>query len=522
MSIYGTVLTLVVLAVRLFFDKYPKVYSYTLWLIVLIRLLCPVFITNDYSFQPDLQGMALSTAYTEYEQQALPENGRMDTDSPEPIEKEDRTVFASGSLRVSGFNWLQFIRLAYLAGLCVTAAAFLIQFFRVKRCTAAAVRESKNIWLCDEIPSAFVMGVVRPRIYLPCGLNAVERWYVEKHEEMHIRHADPWVRAFGTAALCLHWWNPVVWYAVRKLYQDMEMCCDESVMEEASMPERKTYAGILLKFSVRQSGFASLAFNESNTEKRIKNVLKGRKERTVFLVLFFSLFAVFCGAAFMTVPRSEYMGISGTVSEQGRNMVTREYFVEEMPVYLEQVILSETPVNSGGLTRYIQLVMTEGEYFTEEYAGSGGGTFGENYRGTYELWVLDENREQICRYPVQDEFGGTIFNFGESFELALADYNADGCVDFTLGTWGSSSMGLYYLYTLTGNGEIVQAYPEAIADSGLTFSRRFEIAEPGFVVYTYNNAVGEHARILYRWEETQGMYVRGEEEPISAGGPETP
>ena len=130
------------------------------------------------------------------------------------------------------------------------------------------------------------------------------------------------------------------------------------------------------------------------------------------------------------------------------------------------------------------------------------------------MWVLDENRERIFRYPVQDEFGETTFNFGEDFKLELVDYNGDGCVDFTLGTWGSSSMGLYYLYTLLDSGEIVSAYSEAIADIGLKFSKKFEIAEPGFIVYTYNNATEEYMRVLYQWEETQGVYMKREEQKV--------
>lgn len=515
MSIYGTVLILAVLAVRFLLKKYPKVYSCTLWLFVLIRLLCPVFIQADYSLQPNLQGAPVQ------EHQILGETGKRKAESRKTTENGEAAQPVPESSEAYAFPRLLFIKLVYLAGLGITAAVFLILFLCLKKRVETAVLDRKNVWLCDGIPSAFVMGLFRPQIYLPYGLEALERRYVVKHEEIHIRHGDPWVRALGTAALCLHWWNPAVWYAVHKMHQDMEMCCDESVMERASMEERKTYAGILLKFSAERSGLFSLAFNESNTEKRIQNILRGKKKRTVFLVLFFSLFSVVCGGAFMTVPRFGHGGISGTDSEQGKNMVTREYSVEEMPVYLERVILSDTPVNSAGRIRYIQLVMTEGEYFTEEYAGAGGGTFAENYRGTYELWGLDENRGRIFRYPLQDESGGTVFNFGEAFELALADYNADGCADFTLGTWGSSSMGLYYLYTLTEKGEILQAYPEAIADSGLSFSRRFELADAGFMVHIYHNDTGEYRKIPYRWEETQGKYVMGEETSESDGGTET-
>ena len=118
---------------------------------------------------------------------------------------------------------------------------------------------------------------------------------------------------------------------------------------------------------------------------------------------------------------------------------------------------------------------------------------------------------------MQDEFGGAHFNFGDSFYLALEDYNRDGCADFTLGSWGSSSMGLYYLYTILETGEIVLAYPEAIADVGLEFSKSFEYMEPGFMVYIYDNAAAEYSRVPYRWDEAAGEYVGGEESRVPEG-----
>lgn len=534
MSIYGSVLILPVLAARLLLRKYPKEYICALWMMVLVRLLIPIFIVGSGSLQPDLQVLFAGEQSDRFIQdwqteetaegydparQTGTENGGRDTKTKQDLSSRDSYTEGMGEKSASqDFNWpfaVRALKVIYLAGMIFTGAAFWVQYVQMKKRTASAVPDGKNIWLCEEIPSAFVMGVIRPRIYLPDSLNTVERWYVVKHEEMHIRHADPWMRVAGTITLCLHWWNPVVWYGIHTMYQDMEMHCDESVMEEASTPERKTYSGILLKLSAKQSGLTGLCFGKSHTEKRIRNVLQGKKKRTIFVILFSAIFGVFCGGAFWTVPRGmENTASTEAVNEQGMNMVTKEYSIEEMPVYLERVILSDTPVNSGGMTRYVQLVMTEGEYYTEEYAGSGGGTYTENYRGTYELWVLDENRERIFRYPVQDEFGETTFNFGEDFKLELADYNGDGCVDFTLGTWGSSSMGLYYLYTLLDSGEIVSTYPEAIADIGLKFSKKFEIAEPGFVVYTYNNATGEYMRVLYQWEETQGVYMKREEQKV--------
>lgn len=96
--------------------------------------------------------------------------------------------------------------------------------------------------------------------------------------------------------------------------------------------------------------------------------------------------------------------------------------------------------------------------------------------------------------------------------LALADYNQDGCVDFTLGTWGSSSMGIYYLYTIQEDGTVCLAYPEGIATIGFAFSGKFDIMEDrGFLTYIYSNATGQYSCIPYEWDEKQMEYVQGEE-----------
>lgn len=117
----------------------------------------------------------------------------------------------------------------------------------------------------------------------------------------------------------------------------------------------------------------------------------------------------------------------------------------------------------------------------------------------------------MSRLRITDEDGQERFNFGGRFELAAADYNADGSADFTLGTWGSSSMGIYYLYTVDANGQITMAYPHGIADVGLDFSRVFEQTADGngFAVREYSNASAEYSQIDYDWDGTQ--YMRREE-----------
>ncbi len=279
MSLYGCIPILMVLAGRQALRRYPKEYCYYLWMLAFARLLLTIFI--EYPFSTE------SFRYM----------GKLE-------HMHQRGIWS----------------FLYLTGVLVMFGYFLAQYFRIRQRLRLAVREIENIWRCGEISSAFVMGLIRPRIFLPYGLEGTERWYVIRHEKMHIRHGDPWVRILGIVTLCLHWWNPLIWYAVYKMYGDMEMYCDEAVLKECASPERKIYAGILLKLSVRQNGFPGLCFGESHTEQRIRNILeKKKKVRVWFLLLFYMLVHLGVRISF-TVP---------VHAEESGNVIVMEVTDEE-------------------------------------------------------------------------------------------------------------------------------------------------------------------------------------------------
>lgn len=258
MSIYAGIPIVLVAVVRKLIRKYPKEYCFGLWFVVLFRLWIPLFIESSFSIQPRLS-----------------------------------------------FTAPRIFKYVYLLGACAVASVFLAQYIRMRRCTKLAVREVKNIWRCEQISSAFVTGLIKPKIYLPYGLEGRQRWYVIRHEEMHIRHGHLWVRALGTASLILHWWNPLVWYGIGRMYEDMEMYCDESVMKECAGAEKKLYADVLLKLSADRSGLAGLCFGESHTEQRIRNILKYTKREPEtymgFVILYYLILNV-CARILITVP----------------------------------------------------------------------------------------------------------------------------------------------------------------------------------------------------------------------------
>ena len=289
MSLQACVIILIVMIVRFFIKDYPKIYSYILWAVVGVRLLCPIWIElpmignipEDLTFISQSLDDELSIRMKLFNDGATEQyvyDGYLV--QPEHLDimqvKEDN-------------EWKQILPeltiIIYCVGVISIAGMYFIQYLSLKKRLTTSVIDSDNIWLCENIKNAFVMGVLKPRIYLPYGLNEKSRQYILKHEKMHIRNHDPIIRFIGIICVCLHWWNPFVWLAVYKMNQDMEMCCDEGFLLNASLTERKAYAEVLLNFAQKRSGLGlELAFGESNTEKRVKNVLNSKKKGIVGII----------------------------------------------------------------------------------------------------------------------------------------------------------------------------------------------------------------------------------------------
>lgn len=327
MSLQASVMILFVLAVRPFLKRYPKVYSYSLWILVGISLLCPISIRSPFSLQPALPDTADFLGSGQRSgSQSLTLQGNIhdlmdisgtDADTAPipgiPANNGESGNFSGGAAQAavptanqtepdSKDVLLWFLCTFYLAGTGAVLFYCFAQYLRVHRRIATAIRESGNVWLCEAVQSPFVIGIRKPRILLPYGLSESEKAHILLHERTHIRHHDALARLISLICVCLHWWNPLVWYAARLMEQDMEMFCDESSLEHADLSERKAYAKTLLSCASRQSRLTiGPAFGESNTERRVENIMKKRKNNLIVLCGVI-LLAVFCAVAFMTIP----------------------------------------------------------------------------------------------------------------------------------------------------------------------------------------------------------------------------
>lgn len=291
MSLTGSVVICVVLLLRLILKRAPRVFSYALWAVVLFRLLCPVTLTAPVGVLRETEAVRGSytlaeqpIAFTDAAEAAYRAAGdaangglgvqRIPTTQPERS--------ASGEVYVNSSwweVWVLFGQYVWLAGAGVMLLCAAVQYVRLRRGLVGAVAVQDNILQADHLDTPFVLGVLRPKIYLPSSLAESERDYVIAHERQHIRRGDPLWRLLAYAALCLYWFDPLVWLAFVLSRKDMEVSCDEAVMRKMGGDIRAAYSESLLRFATGKKQIVSmpLAFGEGDTKERIVHVMKYKK-----------------------------------------------------------------------------------------------------------------------------------------------------------------------------------------------------------------------------------------------------
>lgn len=291
----GFVIVFVLIA-RLFLKKSPKILSYALWGVVLFRLVFPFSFESMFSLLPvKINPISQDIVYA-----PIP---TIDTGIP----TIDRAVNSSlpAATPAASINpmqvWVFIGTLFWILGIIILLAYSIVSLIKLQKYLKNAVHERDNIYLAEHLETPFVMGIIRPKIYLSASLTAEEKKYVLLHEEMHIRRFDHVIKIFSFFVLCLHWFNPLVWVSFFASGKDMEMSCDEAVIKELGSKVKKEYSASLLTLATgrRIIGSTPLAFGEGDTKDRIKNVLNYKKP-TFWIVLVTALLcvvAMFCLAS---------------------------------------------------------------------------------------------------------------------------------------------------------------------------------------------------------------------------------
>ena len=292
-SFHGSIVILVVMVLRLVLKKTPKKFLCFLWLLAGIRLLMPFEIKSELSLQPAPEPIVQQMVQqeiielppevlTEYLPQAPAPTEAVAPILPiasEPAATE--VVSPVETVTVQESSRIDWTRLIPWLWLCV-ASLFLVytaySYIRLRLLVREAVKIPGG-WECDRIETAFILGFIRPRIYIPMGLSKMVRKHILAHERTHLEKGDHWFKMIGFIALALHWFNPLVWIAYVLLCKDIEMACDERVVQFMELQERKEYSAALLNCSTNKAHFAAcpVAFGEVSVKHRIKSVLKYKK-----------------------------------------------------------------------------------------------------------------------------------------------------------------------------------------------------------------------------------------------------
>ena len=553
MSISASWLVLAVLLLRLVLKKAPKWVSVLLWGFVALRLLMPFSIESQFSLVPEqlVDGQIISSGTDILSD----EMGKMEIyvgDRQEGQQLVSSAVPDRHFVKTEGYSLRTSLSMIWLAGVAVMLAYTLISYALLKRKVATGVWIRKNIYLCENTASPFVLGLIRPKIYLPYWLDDRAVAHVVAHEEAHIRRKDHWWKPIGFVLLSLHWFNPLMWLAYILLSRDIELACDEKVIKAMDNESKADYTQVLVDCSINRNRIAAcpLAFGEVGVKERVRSVMNYKKPG-FWIILAATLVCIAVAVCFLTDPKEQPNPVIVLSSQN--------YAVEEVTfengIYSFAVIAGEnSPVYSITNDMYLssQGEYGEGETWTElgklEEIELTSGNFDELFK--FSFWAEGANALKIRRETQQawkliydDEFlyyllqqkngdlylayGYTSKSFGEAsirwlFKLA-AQSNDLGPVETIHGnlkTYYKNADDTYQMdgYTYQYRLEITGRMPNAAMDSTFVFLSNLETISferawkaAGLSSYSGDYFAPEEA-VLVEWRSEEAVT---ETEPVT-------
>ena len=337
MSITGAFVIAAIILVRLPLKKVPKIISYCLWSVAGFRLIFPLSINSIVSLVPFRTAPIPQSIAT----QAIPgiDSGISSIDNAVsgilPVTPPN-TVNSINPLQV----WIFIGALVWLAGVVMMAAYGIVSYLLLKRKIRASSAIEVSIYEAKNIRSPFLLGILKPKIYIPAGLTEQERNYVLLHEKIHFRRHDHIVKFAAYFILCLHWFNPFAWAAFILMGADMELSCDERALKEMGGEVKYDYSRTLLSLATgrRSIGGSPLAFAEGGIKERVKNVLRFKKHSRFIVLTGGILAAAICFG--LAVNQAGY-------SQEGRSVPDGAVTANDFPVPAAKTDNTEAPSASS-------------------------------------------------------------------------------------------------------------------------------------------------------------------------------
>ena len=303
MSISASWLIFAVLILRLALKKAPKWVNVLLWGIVAIRLICPFSFESALSLIPSAETFPkkiISGPSFDVQSGITPVDNRIN-DYLGDRYFEGVTVPAN-----NGNTIMTILTIVWTIGILLLVAYTVISYWRLHREIDTAVRYKDNIFQSENVSSPFVLGLIKPRIYLPFKLDGQDMEHVVAHEQAHIRRKDHWWKPLGFLLLTIHWFNPLMWLAYVLLCRDIELACDEKVIKGLSNEQRADYTQALVDCSVNRRMIAAcpLTFGEVGVKERVKSVMNYKKP-AFWVIIIAVIVCVGVAVCFLTNPKQD-------------------------------------------------------------------------------------------------------------------------------------------------------------------------------------------------------------------------
>ena len=449
MSISASWLVLAVLILRFVLKKAPKWVSVLLWGIVAVRLICPFSFESAFSLIPSAE--------------TIPLNIGMDTtptinsginainNAVNPIISQSNTPMAGASINPLQIT-IGIYEYIWIFGMIALAIYTAISYLRLRSKVDTAVRYKDNIFQNENVNSPFVLGIIRPRIYLPFNMIGQNLEHVVAHEQAHIHRKDHWWKPLGFLLLTIHWFNPLIWLAYVLLCRDIELACDEKVIKELSNEQRADYTQALVACSVNRRMIAAcpLAFGEVGVKERVKSVMNYKKP-AFWIVVLAVIACVVVAVCFLTNP-----------------IMIGDHFV---------LTNTDGPANTNKLSYDIQLGngTMSGEIYVEQWIDGAcvksAPVIMTQYVDSIDIAMRDRREDGVSvGTDIQietNQYGGSLLTYFEHPE----DFNVIG--------WGFKGYELNKTSKLTPNKEVILAAKVFDNGNGIrTFDCETLINEP--------------------------------------------
>ena len=288
MSVFGGILILAVILLRLLFRRIPRRIFIIAWILVMIRLVCPFSIPNELSPLPE-DLFAAGRADTGIEDHYVLPGSR--TESIDGRSEEGQTGPADPAPASGIYKGLYVL---WIAGIAAILAKACIKTVKLRRKVSNAVSYRENVYLCPDIRSSFILGFARPGIYIPSSAGSDQLRYIIDHEKQHIAGRDHVVKLLFYIIAAVHWFNPLCHIAFRLFSEDLEMACDERTIARRDAQYRANYMQTLLDCGMYSTvpGAGTLSFGSIGIKRRVERIMNNKKTGKVTI----AAFAAVCAA----------------------------------------------------------------------------------------------------------------------------------------------------------------------------------------------------------------------------------